>query len=52
MRVRNTHARTKHRLERSSRGDDEDDDDDEAEARAAELSVAVEGLATGGQSNE
>lgn len=51
MRVR-THARTKHRLERSSRGDDEDDDDDEAEARAAELSVAVEGLATGGQSNE
>lgn len=50
MRVR-THARTKHRLERSSRGDD-DDDDDEAEARAAELSVAVEGLATGGQSNE
>lgn len=52
MRVR-AHARTKHRLERSSRGDDEDDDDDdEAEARAAELSVAVEGLATGGQSNE
>lgn len=51
MRV-HTHARTKHRLERSSRGDDEDDDDDEAEARAAELSVAVEGLATGGQSNE
>lgn len=45
-----THARN---IESNDRidDDDEDDDDDETEARAAELSVAVEGLATGGQSN-
>lgn len=46
-RTMSAYARTKYRVERWNRGED----DDEAEARAAELSVAVEGLATGGQSN-